>query len=163
MPVRVLTTDPFPSMKNQIGAMISLEGRGFQRRPVRGSIKSGGWSTERERKSIRLPRTEPYPLRRGGSPPRPRSTSQTAIREAFLSPTTDHLPKLPPLTGRYTARSSCFTAARQRVPALRLRSMGRGLAHESGEGRCFCTEGRKLILLSSLYHGPTSRQDTALS
>jgi hypothetical protein len=32
MPVRVLTTDLFPSMKNQIGAVISLEGRGFQQR-----------------------------------------------------------------------------------------------------------------------------------
>ena len=45
--------------------------------------------------------------------------------------------------GRYTARSSCFTAARQCVPALRLRSMGRGLAQENGEGRCDCRPLRR--------------------
>ena len=36
--------------------------------------------------------------------------------------------------GRNAARSSGFAAARQRVSALRLRSMGRGLAQESGKG-----------------------------
>jgi len=37
---------------------------------------------------------------------------------------------------RNPARSSGFTAARQRVPALRIRSVDRGLAPESGHGRC---------------------------
>ena len=40
--------------------------------------------------------------------------------------------------GRYAARSSGFPAARQRVPTLCFRSLGGGLAQESGEGRCDC-------------------------
>src|SRR5215471_4501212 len=38
--------------------------------------------------------------------------------------------------GRNAARSRGFTAARQRVPALRVRPLGRSLAQESGERRC---------------------------
>src|ERR1035438_7243581 len=40
------------------------------------------------------------------------------------------------IEGGYSARGSGFDAARQRVPALRIRSMGRSLAQESGQGRC---------------------------
>ena len=45
--------------------------------------------------------------------------------------------------GGYAAGSSCFTAARQRVPALRFRSMGGGLAQESRERRCDCRPLRR--------------------
>ena len=38
----------------------------------------------------------------------------------------------------YAARSSGFTTARQRVPALCIRSVGGSLAQESGHGRCDC-------------------------
>jgi Reverse transcriptase (RNA-dependent DNA polymerase) len=38
--------------------------------------------------------------------------------------------------GGYAAGGSRFTAARQRIPALRVRSLGGGLAQESREGRC---------------------------
>ena len=45
--------------------------------------------------------------------------------------------------GRDSARGSGFTAAGERVPALRLRSMGGSLAQESGEGRCDCRPLRR--------------------
>src|SRR5258708_4466130 len=40
--------------------------------------------------------------------------------------------------GRYSAGRGGLTAACERLPALRLRSVGRSLAQESGSGRRYC-------------------------
>src|ERR1039458_4627416 len=47
------------------------------------------------------------------------------------------------IEGGYSARGGGFAAARQRVPALRIRPMGRSLAQESGQGRRDCRPIRR--------------------